>query len=313
MEINVFAAAFFALGIALMFLGLDLVISSRRVVLDNRIGSYASLPPEPPDQTSTSGTDRSNKTAGRNWKRRIAVELARADLPITPSEYLLATLLFALLGWLVGLMILHNPVLGLVGLVVGIISPWLYVSYLQHKRLEAFDGELEGALTMLANTLRSGSGLVQAMESVAKEFAPPLSTEFGRVVREVSLGVGLSEALDNLVRRNPSLDLEMVVTAINVNHEVGGNLAEVLDRISQTIRERVRMASEVRALTAQQRLSAIVLVFLPIAVSFVVYMMNPNYMALLWQNTCGLIMLGVGLFLLSIGILMIRRILVLKY
>ncbi len=313
MDTNLLIAAFFALGIALLFLGLDLIISGRAAVLQNRIGTFAVLPKEPKEQPSKPAGDAAGKKPRFDWNRALATELARADLPITPSEYLVATTLFAFLGLLLGLLLLGNPILGLIGLVAGLIGPRLYVSYLQRKRAQAFDGELEGALTMLANTLRSGAGLTQAMDSVAKEFAPPLSTEFGRVVREVALGLSLDEALGNLVRRNTSLDLEMIVTAINVNHEVGGNLAEVLDQISQTIRDRVRLAGEVRSITAQQRLTAIVLILLPIGMTLVVYMMNPDYMSLLWQSSCGLMMVAVGVASMLIGIVVIRRILVLKY
>ncbi len=312
MDINLLTAAFLALGIALSFLGLDLVVSSRNVALKDRIGTFATLPKKPVEQASEPGAKTPRKLPIAELNRRLATQLARADLPITPSEYAVATLGISLAP-LVLFGLLGSLVIGLVGFLVGLIGPWMYVRYLQQKRLQAFDGELEGAITMLSNNLRSGSGLLQAMDSVAKEFAPPLSTELGRVVREVSLGLALNDALASLVRRNASLDLEMIVTAINVNHDIGGNLAEVLDRISQTIRDRVRIAGEVRAITAQQRLSAIVLIGLPFAVTLIVYVMNPDYIALLWQNSCGLAMIGVGVVMLMVGIVVIRRILVLKY
>lgn len=312
METILLASASVALGIALVFLGLDLIISSRRVALQSRIGDFAQF--NGAARTGRDGGDSSHSRGGPDsWKRKLATELARADLPVTPNEYAIATVLFAVVGLLFGFVLVRNPIVALVGVIIGMVSPRVYVVYLQRKRLDAFSGELEGALTMLSNTLRSGYGISQAFESVSKEFAPPLSTEFARVVQEVALGLSFNDAMANLLRRNPVLDLDLVITAINVNHEVGGNLSEVLDRIAGTIRDRVRLAGEVRALTAQQRLSATVLMILPFAVSFFIYLMNPDYISLLWQSTCGMAMIGTGGVLLVLGFFAIRRILVLKY
>ncbi len=314
MEANLFVAAFFAIGIALMFLGLDLVLSGRMVVLENRLDGHAPLPAAPVSGEGTAPDAARVRGVGReSWNRRLAAELARADLAITPREYGLATLLFAATGLLFGFAILKNPLVGLVGLAAGVLLPWFYVGYCKTRRANAFNDELESALTLLSNTLRSGYGLTQAIESVAEESAPPLSVEFARVVREVSLGLTVQDALSNLVRRNPSLDLEMVVTAIHVNYEAGGNLSEVLDRIAETIRDRVRMLREVRAITAQQRLSAVVLVLLSPIVSLIVFALSPGYIGLLWQNTCGITMLGTALFLMLLGLMVIRRILSFKY
>lgn len=317
MDFNLLISAFFALGIALSFLGLDLLISSRKVTLQGRIDGFATLPKAAPDDSPSrpagGGMGRLKGITPNDWKRRIATQLARADLPITPSEYLAATTLFALFGFLAGLAIFGNVIFGLIGLAAGLYAPRFYLGYLQNKRLEAFSAELESALSLLANTLRSGFALTQALESVAKEFAPPLSVEFGRVVREVALGLALKDALDNLVRRNPILDLEMVVTAININHEVGGNLSEVLDQIASTIRDRVRIASEVRAITSMQRMSARVLMLLPVGLILVISGINFSYVALLWQSTCGLAMLGLGVIMLAIGYLVMQRILKFRY
>jgi tight adherence protein B len=317
MDFNLLISAFFALGIALTFLGLDLLISSRKVTLQGRIDGFATLPKAGPDDSSSQsgggGISRLKGLTPNDWRRRIATQLARADLPITPKEYLSATTLFAVFGFLAGYAIFGNVIFGLIGLAAGLYAPRFYVGYLQNKRLEAFSAELESALSLLANTLRSGFALTQALESVAKEFAPPLSVEFGRVVREVALGLALKDALDNLVRRNPILDLEMVVTAININHEVGGNLSEVLDQIASTIRDRVRIASEVRAITSMQRMSSRVLMLLPVGLILVISVINFSYVALLWQSTCGLFMLALGAIMLGIGYLVMRRILKFRY
>ena len=312
-DANIWISGFLALGIGLVFLGLDLIVSGRSQNLQNRLSAYA--PAENKRalrEKEEAGTGLKKKNAATNWGREIQTELARADVPITVTEYLLANVVLSALGFLIGLLLLGSPLLGLFGMLVGMLAPRWYLRFLQAKRIEAFNGGLEGALVMIANVMRSGSGLSQAMESVSREVAPPISTEFARVVREVGLGLPIHEALDNLLRRNPSLDLDLTITAIKVNHEVGGNLAEILDRIAGTIRERVKLAGEVRALTAQQRFSAVVLTLLPVAVSLTVFVLNPEYISALWQSVCGFMMLGVGALLMGTGILVIKRILAIR-
>jgi tight adherence protein B len=141
---------------------------------------------------------------------------------------------------------------------------------------------------------------------------PPVSAEFQRVIREVGLGLTLQQALENLYRRIPSDDLDFMITAINIHREVGGNLAEILDTLAHTIRERVRIMGEIRAITAQQRLSALILSLLPVALGLVLYAMNPPYIASLWQSTCGLAMLGVGGVLIVLGYFTVRQIAVIE-
>ncbi len=312
MDENLMLSAFLALGLALVFLGLDLILTGRFLALHKRIDSYstgelgAALGEEP--RAGSRG-----RFGASNWRRQIATELARADLPITPTEYIFANLLTAGLGLSAGYLLFQNPLLAALGGVAGLAIPRVYVRYLQRKRLEAFESELDSTLLLLSNALRSGFGLAQAMDAVAKESPPPISTEFRRVMREISLGLPIQEALDNMLRRNPSLDLDLVITAVRVTYEVGGNLSEVLDRIAGTIRERTRLAGEIRALTAQQRFSAGVLTVLPGGLLAIIYVINPVYISQLWQETCGLAMLALGGALVVIGLLFIRRILAIKY
>lgn len=314
LETNVWLSGFLALGIGLLFLGLDLIISSRSKRLHNRLGGYAlSTGRGTSAQADSDESPLNRRSLATRWGRDLQTELARADLPLTVSEYVLVNLVVGALGFMIGWIFLGNPGLGLVGLLVGIFSLRWYLRFLQAKRLEAFNGGLEGALAMIANVMRSGSSLSQAMDSVSREVAPPMSTELSRVTREVGLGLPIYQALDNLLRRNPSLDLDLAITAIKVNHEVGGNLTEILDRIAGTIRERIKLASEVRALTAQQRFSAVVLTLLPFAVGLGVFVLNPQYIATLWQSSCGLLMIGTGALLLGIGVLVIRRILAIQF
>ena len=148
---------------------------------------------------------------------------------------------------------LQNPIVLLVGAVIGFFLPRWYVRRRQGKRLNQFNKQLPDTITLIANALRAGSSFLQAIELVVREARPPISTEFQRVIREVNLGLPFEQALENLVRRVKSEDLELMVTAISIQYQVGGNLAEILDSIAFTIRERVRIKGEIRTLTAQQR------------------------------------------------------------
>jgi len=314
MDINLVISLFFGIGMFLVFLGLDLVVSSRSIALEKRVDIY-----KPPSPTTTPEATRSKsaqpiKIAPVSLERQIAGELARADLPITVSEYFIANLLTTVLGFVIGFAVFQeNFAIALLLGVLGFIAPRFYVRYLQGKRLEAFNDGLPGALVLLANSLRSGYGWSQAVESVAREAAPPISTEFGRVNREIALGLSSEQALDNLLRRNHSLDLELVVMAIDVNRQVGGNLSEILDQIASTIRERVRLSNEIRTLTAQQRFTAGVLVLLPPIVGVAIYIINSGYVALLWETTCGIAMLVAAVILMVLGYLVIRRIMAIKF
>ncbi len=162
---------------------------------------------------------------------------------------------------------------------------------------------------MLVNSLRAGYSILQAMEAVAEEMAPPASEEFRRVVREVQLGVSMEDALNNLLRRVPSDDLDLMVTAMNIQREVGGNLAEVLDSISFTIRERVRIQGEIRALTAQGRYSGYIVSLLPVLVAFLIYLINPTFILPMFQDRiCGWPMLGIAILGVLVGNYVIQRI-----
>jgi len=162
------------------------------------------------------------------------------------------------------------------------------------------------------NSIRSGYSVLQAMETVAHEMGPPISEEFDRVVREVQLGLSMEQALDNMLRRVSSDDLDLLITAINVQREVGGNLAEVLDSISFTIRERVRILGEIRALTAQARGSGIMISLMPVALTFFIYLINPTFVMQLVEDRCGWCMIGVAVGGIVLGFIVIQKIVDIK-
>jgi tight adherence protein B len=202
----------------------------------------------------------------------------------------------------------QNLFLTLGGLALGFFLPRFYVKYRQGKRLKDFGNQLGDSINLLANGLRSGYSLLQAMDAVATEMPPPISEEFQRVVREIGLGVSNEQAMQNMLRRIASDDLDLMITAISVQHEVGGNLAEILETISHTIRERVRIKGEIRVLTSQQMISGYVVSFLPIALGLILFLINPSYIGAMFQDVCGIAMMAVGLVMIAAGFFAIRKI-----
>jgi tight adherence protein B len=222
--------------------------------------------------------------AGSKQGGNIQRDLARADLKLTVAEFIILKLACALIGGGIGAFIGRaNPVAMLTSALVGGIIfsflPNVYVSIMARRRVKAFNDQLGDTITMMANALRGGYSFLQTLDMVGREAPNPVAAEFRRVVQEVGLGRSTEEALGNLLRRMPSDDLDLLVTAVNIQMEVGGNLAQILDTIGHTIRERVRIKGEINTLTAQGRISAWVITGLPIALAIIVTMINPTYMA----------------------------------
>ncbi|MEM8531762.1 MAG: type II secretion system F family protein [Chloroflexota bacterium] len=215
---------------------------------------------------------------------QIARKLSQADLKLTVLEYVGIKILCAIAGAAVGAIIGRanleaQIVSALVGGILLSFGPDIYVSFAAKRRVKAFNDQLGDTINLLANSLRSGYSFLQSMELVSREAPAPMSSEFRRVVQEVSLGLSTEAALDNLMKRVPSEDLDLLITAVNIQHEVGGNLAQILDTIGHTIRERVRIKGEIRVLTAQGRISAYVITGLPIALAIFITVINPDYMS----------------------------------
>ncbi|MBI5031262.1 MAG: type II secretion system F family protein [Chloroflexi bacterium] len=314
MDLNLLLSIVFASGILLLFIGLDLLISSRTLPLDKRMSSYASKIATNQTVSATKKTESDSPRALENFHKDLTNELSRAGLPLTANEYTALMLMATLIGLLIGYALFRDfIILAILPAAVGFFAPRWYLRYLQDKRMAAFDNQLAGTLTLLANALRSGYAFSQAVETVASEAAPPTSIEFKRIGREVALGLSMDDALANLLRRNPSLDLELVVMAININRQTGGNLSEVLDQIASTIRERTRLVGELRSLTAQQRFTALILTMLPPSLMVFIYIANPTYLSLLWTNACGWVLLAVGATLMFIGYFVIRKIMAIKF
>jgi tight adherence protein B len=243
----------------------------------------------------------------RDFGANLSRELARADVKLKVSEYLMlwaavtvgVPVLFFLLSFV--LPALGNPIMLLIGALVGFMLPRFWLGRRKSGRLNAFNKQLPDTITLIANALRAGSSFLQAIEMVVRESRPPISTEFARVIREVNLGLPFEQALENMVRRVKSDDLELMATAISIQHTVGGNLAEILDSIAFTIRERIRIKGEIRTLTAQQRLSGYVVGFLPIALAGFIFLITPSFFDPMFVQPPGILGLPAGLIILAMG------------
>ena len=240
-------------------------------------------------------------------KPTLAEDLGRAGLSITPAEYLLVRIGAVALGALIGLFRFGLSVGPLILGAVGFIVPPLVVRYLQSRRRDRFNEQLTGMLQLLSNSLKTGYAIDRALETVAAKSPPPVSTEFERVTTEIALGTSVEDALSSLLLRIDSPDLEFIVTAILLHVRVGGNLAEVLDNISDTLRDRLQTKRDMQVLTAQSRASATIITALPILLALGLYVFVPGYFAPMTSTLVGYILLGVAAFLVLIGNIVISR------
>jgi len=296
-----------SISFILLIVGVVISISAERSLVDERLGNLTAAEKEEKKTKGVSPlTEWLNSRVERsNIGERLAKQLAQADLKLKGGEFFA---LMVILAFVVGLLVWYftqqNLLFGILGAIGGSMLPFVYVRSQQGKRLIRFNEQLGDMLNLMVNGLRAGYSTLQAMEAVSKELPPPICDEFRRVVQEMQLGIPMERALDNLLRRIPSDDLDLCITAINVQREVGGNLAEILDTISYTIRERVRIKGEIRTLTAQQKYSGKFLALLPLIVVAILYLLNPTYMNEFFapaSQPCGYIALGVTGLLITSG------------
>lgn len=273
-------------------------------------------PSAPPEQASLLervrgllGADREEGALPLGRRRGdLADALERADIKMRPDEWILVHfaigfVLFVVFAWRVHIV---------VGAIVAVVLPYfggrLYLSLRSQRRVNAFARQLPDVLLQLSNSLRAGHSFIQAMSGVAENARPPLSTEFARAVREMHLGVPTEDALRRLVERNGSDDLDLAITAVNLTRVVGGNLAEMLDSIAETIRERVRIRGEIRTVTAQARFSGWIITLLPLGLAALLTVIAPDYFTPMFRDGFGWALMIGGLVSMIIGLYFIRRI-----
>jgi len=302
----------------LLIIGAIVAVTSESSLVEERLGRY--LDEERPDREEAPGRSivtewLNRRVASSSRGDRVARELARADLKFKVAEYyaliFMSAVVMAFLAWLIQPHIASVVIGGIIGLFI----PRFYVKRQQTARLNKFNDQLSDMLSLMVNGLRAGYSTMQALEAVSRELPTPISDEFRRVVQEMQIGIPMEKALDNLLRRIPSEDLDFVITAINVQREVGGNLSEILDTISFTIRERVRIKGEIRVMTATVRTSATVLSLIPVFLAAALWFVSPEYIgtffdesANLPQPLCGIIAVSTIVGMIAAGYFVMMKI-----
>lgn len=312
----------------LLVYGIYLLASRRRAILAERVQTYAGIEEEAAIEASQEMRPQTplarllDLMLGRNYVQRLEDDLARADVPLRASEYLLTRLVLAGVGAVFGFYIMGYLHSGLLLAVMGYFVPAIVIRYHQNKRRDKFVRQLADALMLLTNSLRSGYSFLKGLELVAKEMSDPISKELHRTLREVNLGATIEDAMLNLGHRVNSKDLDIVISAYLVQKEVGGNLTEIMQKVAETIRERLRIQGDIKVLTAQGRLSGMFVGSLPIIVGILIFMWSPEYFAVLWgdpkleifgtQVAYGVLLLVGGLFWQMIGAYLIYKIISIK-
>jgi tight adherence protein B len=239
---------------------------------------------------------------------KLADDLQKADLKLKSSEWVLAVIGVGVAVGIIVALRFENFIAFLPCPFIVWIMSGLYLRFRQRKRTRAFNNQLGDTLTLMSNALKAGHSFAQALSSVAKNANSPISDEFARATREIALGINVDDALNHMVERNQSEDFDLMVTAVQIQRVVGGNLAEILDSIAFTIRERVRIQGEIRTLTAQARASGLIITLLPFFLVGALTFISPAYFTPMFTDPLGHIMLGMGIFSIAIGSAAIQKI-----
>jgi tight adherence protein B len=247
------------------------------------------------------------------WLEKLAVDLERADTNLRPVEYITIRLALAGLGFAMPYLLMGSSAMGalaaVVGALVGFFLPHMYIKRRRQARIDKLNAQLPEALTLVSSSMKAGFGLLQSLDLAAQQTQHPISTELKRTIYEMNVGSSPEKALQDLSERSGSYDLDIVVTAILVQRTVGGNLSEILDTVAETMRERSTIRGEIKTLTAQQKMTGIVIGLLPLGVVGILMLLSPDYMIVLFTTTGGKLMLGLAVVLETVGIVIIRRIL----
>ncbi len=307
---NLFLGALAAAGILLFFGGL--VASRTRGLEPDVMDEY--LPtrdagPTNPREAFTGAMEAFNRIlSSRPRTSKVADQLARADIKLRVSEYFLVVA-----GTMAGVFVVvyfinHSFIVAIIFGALAYFAPGFYVKFRQRRRANALNRQLGDTILLLSNALKAGYSFAQAMATIARSAPAPMSDEFNRAVREMNLGVTVDDALEHMDQRIQSEDFDLMVTAVQIHRVVGGNLAEILDTIAFTIRERIRIHGEIRTLTAQARASGYIITALPFALTGILTLVSPSYITPLFKEPLGWFLIALAMTMMAIGYAVIRRI-----
>jgi len=306
-------------AVTLLVIGISQMRGSGQQALSRRLEEFSrgerSRPSSGGDESLLRPADRSKLgpfagiLAGSRGVESSTLALERAGIPLRVGEYMTIRFAAALLLFLITFMLARNLLIALPMVPIGYFLPRWYVGSRRRQRQAKINGQLEEMLTLVSNSLKSGYGLLQSFEYASRQLSPPLASELKRMLQEASLGAGAESAIQALGERIASPDMEMVVTAIGIQRSVGGNLAQTLDNVAYTMRERDRIRGEIKTLTSQQRMTGIIIGGLPIFVGLIMFAINPDYMLPLFTETVGKVLLLMAVGMEALGIFLIRSLL----
>lgn len=245
---------------------------------------------------------------GNKYKEKIEIKLTQAHLPLKPEEYIAINIIILLASLIAILLLTENPAVSAALALAAACVPGIYVNTRRRRIIHKIEQQLPDTLALISNTLKSGYSFLQAVDAAARELPPPVSLEFQHILKEINLGVNTENALESFGKRVQSRDLELILMAVLIQRQIGGNLSEILDNISETIRSRIKIKGEIKILTAQGRISGLIISLLPVALIMIINFINPSYMSVLFTHQLGWAMLALAVLMQGIGIYLIRRI-----
>ncbi len=249
-----------------------------------------------------------SKTRAEPLMRQLEQALALAQIPLKPAEFIYVAAAALFVALLVVQLTTNSILMSLAITLMAGFAPFYYLRFTQRLRFLRIDAQVADSLLLMTNSLRAGASFMDAMDAVAREMPPPISEEFARAIRDISLGVPVDESFVKMTTRCRSEDLDLAVTAFKIQREVGGNLAEILENIAATIRERVKLKQEIGTLSAQGKMSGGILCLLPIGLTAIMNVLNPDYLKVLFTSEEGKMLVGAAVVLQIIGVLAITRI-----
>jgi Flp pilus assembly protein TadB len=244
----------------------------------------------------------------KNYLNKIRKKLVQANVLIKPEEFFCISVLTGALVSVIIYILIQQMLIALFGFVFGFFIPHFFVDILKKNRAKRLNAQLPEALNIISNGIRAGYSFTQSIAAASKELLPPISDEFQKVIRDNSLGKDMEEALLSMSERTEDEDMDMFITALIIQRQVGGNLSEILDTISSTIRNRIKIKGEIRTLTSQGKFSAWIISIVPICIAIAIMVLNPTYISLLLTNTVGNIMLIMAVLMEIIGIILLKKV-----